>query len=369
MHERDEWVEVALEDFAGEDEARARRAFDRLKQQFHDQSCRYASSLKGDDQDEAVQEAWVRIWLARRRFKSQGVPAWLSYLKLTVTRCAIDIIKQRLREVPQGDEPSESDRSTLEVLEDALDDPTALAEAIGETWFGYDKAVSQLERNKRVLAVRLRLLHGKSLQEIRSVLRDKEAAITDGKLEMWVKDKPVLRDLSFRLIFHNRHELAAAILGCRRCPFGTEIQALYRMSAKPESAGNPPASWTWPEVACIIERYAYQFLIERVKSRTDMDFTLIAVRCRQRYPFMKCMKVLKGVLKTDSDILGEIDLWKRLAFEYWYQEQIKQKEIMERLEEPAMEGGYRLTAGSLNVWFGNRRLLDQLLKTILTRGK
>jgi len=363
VREWEEWVEPALDDFAGDDERRAQRAFERLRDAFYADSCRYASSLKTDDQDEAVQEAWVRIWMARERFKPQGPAAFLAYLKLTVTRCALDIIRRKRREV-ETDEPI-PEREFWGLIQELIDDPEVLEMAIGETWFKYSPQLTQLERNKRVLAVRLRMLHKKTLQQVRNVLREPEASAATETLEAWCQDLPVLRDLSYRVVFHNGKELAAAILGARRDPAGRDLEPLYQGAILKK--GEPPSPWTWPEVASIIERYAFGLAADHVEKRNGFPFAPIGVRCLPLYPFTKCMKVLARTLGENRVVLGEIDLWKRLAFQYWYGEEITQKEIMERLEEPAMEGGYRLTAGTLNVWFGNRRLLDQLQKNLQKR--
>jgi hypothetical protein len=86
-------------------------------------------------------------------------------------------------------------------------------------------------------------------------------------------------------------------------------------------------------------------------------------KCRERLPFRRiAAKVSDGLRSSRApfDPLRSPGLWKRLAFQYHTFHELPHKQILERTEPAAHEGGFVLTAGMLNVWLSNGRLFQQL---------
>jgi hypothetical protein len=86
--------------------------------------------------------------------------------------------------------------------------------------------------------------------------------------------------------------------------------------------------------------------------------------CVGRFPFLIRARELKKKLRScglETRLLSSMDLWRRLAFQYYAADALPHRHILERTSEPAEISGYGLNAGILNAWLSNRRILAQLV--------
>lgn len=364
MEGREVEIEIALDRLVSPDDEIAKRGFDALYEICLPVTIRWAGlSLKGDYRDEAVQMAWIKVWNARKTYVPRGCSAWKGYLFRVVRTAVVDVSTSREKPLTEIDFACLGIED-MELLFDFLD-ARLFEKAIGEVWCGYPARLSQADRLKRVLAAKMVLIQKKPLVDVRrTVLPGLPAPEADKRIEAWVQDPAVLGDLAFRILHLDAKGLTSVILGI---PLSDLISTMQKAITCQE--GEPPAGWTWSEVAAVCQRYFMNRPVDEIEKDLSCSFQPIGDRCRGVFPFQSRMKALKRTFGEQAEVLAKPGLWKRIAFICWFQEFLRQKDILERYEGAAMEGGYKgLTASNLNVWFGNRRLINELLRHMKEQG-
>ena len=350
----------ALERLPAANEKIARQAFDRVAPECRDLLHRYFRfdcAVRSESQrEDLIQTVLTRLWTARMAFTPQGVSAWRGYVRQTARRCYIDFIRVRaLASLPEGfDRAAETDEERplmdalfAAVLSDRLFD---LADSV---LFQEEASLSEEERNRRLLAAQLFYCDGESWESVARVLSDTmpfAPPIQRVELDRWLSDPAIIRRVAFHCLYYNNAALAAFLLNHET------------MQKK----------WTPLQAQVIQWRYHYALSEEQIEARADCPMTkdelrALGDRCAPLFPFEEAMNEIKRRfaargLSRYLQALSTNALWQRLAFQYRFADDLSHRDILERTLPAARIAEFALTAGMLNVWLSNGRLLHRIAR-------
>ena len=383
----------ALEAFTGPDEDRARESFGSLCEsgrRFLRAYLRHKCD-RDDLIEDAIQDAFVKIWRLRASFTNHGIPAWYAYLKRVGDTCYTDIMRG---EPPSGvDQPDPADKAPprermeldkiMETLLAAIQ-AGQLAHLADVLWLDLDPVLPEDTHVRQLLAAQLIYLDGAPWQEVLDMLGASppgEDPLTRETLDAWLAHPGVLRYLAYNELYYANDRLAGYLFGQEGTPSET-LDMLMRQAFGPYPAGEAPGGWNWSEVAVILWRYRNALLIEQIAQRSDCPLTRqhitdLLVRTGARLPFSKKMADLLARLGRAPGVparaaLGAPGLWRRLAFQYWYADDLPHRDIQERTQPAAEQVSNNVTLAQLNGWLSQGRLVGQLAlysATLLGRGE
>jgi DNA-directed RNA polymerase specialized sigma24 family protein len=353
--------ELALERFTGPNEADWVRGFDALREICDPMLRRYiAGAFKTLDPDEISVVTWTKIWQARATHESKGPGGFVVYLRTVGRNVALDYLRKNPPTTPFEEDAifwddADLDADLLELLE-------------GDAWMGYSKDISLADRRRRLVAARLFLIHKKPWEQVcRLVFQRTPTSRERAELEAWVEEEAVIRDLAYHRIRLSNDKLAMLLIGDK-----VDSKAAFREAECRPTDEKNPGGWLWKEVPMILRRYRHAEPIDRIASlgaMTSAELEDLFDRCRAKFPFINRVKQMQSLLESRASLLGGLGLWYRIAFAGGFRDGLSQKDILERYEGAAAAAGYGLTSASLNVWFGNHRLTDQLKKAYREREK
>ncbi|HLV79281.1 MAG TPA: sigma-70 family RNA polymerase sigma factor [Chthonomonadaceae bacterium] len=380
----------ALEAFTGPDEDRARTAYGSLCEsgrRFLRAYLRDRLRYRCDSQElieDAIQDAFVKIWRLRAGFADQGVAAWYAYLKRVADSCCADLLRGRKPDIPlpvfREEEAPRSDPDPLDEILEALMaalQAGQLAHQADILWLELDPALSEDTHVRQLLAAQLVYLDGAPWQEAVDVLgapAPGEDPLTRETLDAWLAHHGVLRYLAYSELYYANDRLAGALLGWdEEVPSGA-LDEVMRQALSPTPSEVAPGGWAWPEVAVILWRYRNALLVEQIVQRSDCPLTRqeiinLLVRTGANLPFGKKMADLLAALARAPGVrareaLGAPGLWKRLAFQYCYTDDLPHRDIQERTQPAAERAGYTVTLAALNGWLSQGRLIRQLARHV-----
>jgi DNA-directed RNA polymerase specialized sigma24 family protein len=364
-----------LAGFASADDVRAARAFEGLavltRRGLH-------SYLRGrlhsqEAREDVIQEVLRRIWIRRGQFENQGTAAWWSLVRLVAEQCRVDLVRKigaeiawdeyELAEIPSGE------LVVMEALLEDLDDRQALYRAADELWLGFDPALSERDRARRVLAAHLFFSKRLGWDQICDLLNrnSRDAPVTRAQLDGWLIAASTIRALAFRSLYRDNTRLTCHLLGLGDDDPG-ELLQIARMAASGDQTQPPPAGWTWDEVRIILWRYREAERHDRILAKerctlNKQELKLLLDRCVGMFPFLGNMEQLISDLSRWPEARKELaaaGVWQRLVFEYYGQDSPNHQDIFDRTAAPAALAPYHLTLGMLNVWLSNGRLAAKL---------
>ncbi|AIE85866.1 sigma-70 family RNA polymerase sigma factor [Fimbriimonas ginsengisoli] len=300
--------------------------------------------ISGDDLDDVKAGTITNIWKARGglTFRSEG--EWWRYVFTTAKRLTL----AKLKEPKPG--PLETDISEAEaaVVDIVVRHRDRLYQAADELWLGRAPGVDESEWRKRILAVQFFYLHGLPWDAVAEIagLKPSDRA----QLDAWLLQVCNLLGTAFTILCLPNAKLVEMLL---------------------ESSGQ---NWTEAERRIVALRYGNGLRTEKIlQMEPSLSGALVEEtvrRCREFLPFTASALEMRDAFSKvprQEAAFSAPDLWKRLVFQYCYQFELPQKQIMERTEPPAGVFGYRLTEGTLNMWTSGERLSGQLAK-YLKRG-
>lgn len=354
----DDWTHRAdLAAFVGEDDARARAAFDRLSPtcrpflaRYLYRTCGVTDAARRDDLEQTI---LLRVWGARRNFQPRGRDAWFGYIRQAAYRCFLDDCRRRhAPTLPAAEEVEripDRELGVAEVVLSALD--AGELDALADQTLLDDHTPLDLDGSTRgLLAAQLFYLDGEGWEDVANLLTmtDPTRPVTRERLDDWLTDPRVIRRLAFRQVYWENRRLAR-----------------YLLDAARESGEQDNA------IAAVIDwRYRYGLLPEQIRQRNDCQLPvekLMATldRCVARLPFTTVMeeflaRLRRGGTERLTKWLASNHLWQRLAFAYRYADHLMHRDILDRCQPPAKVAGFDLNAGHLNVWLANARLLARI---------
>ncbi len=191
-------------------------------------------------------------------------------------------------------------------------------------------------------------------------------------LDEWLGSKPVLRELSYVCFYRKNDDLIGHLLRPVRPLTSAEVSDWYKAAL--EQTLEPPDGWHWNEVLTAILKYRNGLSESKISQSTGLAMTCVEgalEKCRSRLPFADEAKALGRSLRSGHapiNPLKEPGTWKRLVFQFSVANELPQRHILECLGPPAAISGYSITAGMLNVWLSNGRLLAQLATYLSKRS-
>jgi hypothetical protein len=255
-----------------------------------------------------------------------------------------------------------------------VDGPQRLLDHADTLWLGLDPALSRAVHRRQVLAAQLCYLHQTPRSEILELLPSSpgEAPLTRAALDAWLSDEGVIRALAYHELFYSNDRLAWHLLGHTDPVQPHALDVLSALAGGRECDGGEGVT---PEISIILWRYRYGLKPEEILRRKDcpcdsQELDTLLASLGRRLPFTNRMvdllTRLTPTLGTERTLtlLGTPGLWQRLAFQYYYGEDLTLHEVCERLVGPAQQVGYGIHSANLNVWLSGKqaRLISRLVK-------
>lgn len=352
--------EALLRNFVNTDDKRAQVAFDQLCSCLRPRLATYlrmrCRCRDAQTCEDLVQETFLRLWNERNRFLAYSFAALIGYLQTVARRVYLDYLREEKR-LPDGQ--GTSDYGELEQIpqeERSLIEQILLLHEAGWLLEQVDTALLSLpdlpprERQRRLLAAQLFYLDNEPWESVLRFLNPSALpgeTVTRSLLDEWLSDLPTLRLLAFRALYWDGAALVAHILN------------------------HAKAIWTEQERQIITWRFGQALRLDQILSRTDLpllpqQIPIICDRSLSFFPFESLMITLRNRLITvvGLDPLTHRDLYQRLAFEYGFRDELAQRDILDRIAPAGKIVDYVVTPGMLNVWFGNRRLLEKVIRVL-----
>jgi DNA-directed RNA polymerase specialized sigma24 family protein len=319
-----------------------------------------------DDRVDVIREVQLRVWRSRDTYEYCGVAAWWRFIKRIADNCAVDLIRARgpetqiedpiLAEIPEGEV-----WMIAEVVVH-LDERRSLYDAADELWLG----PKTTDHHAKLLVAKLLYVDQMPWEQVLRMLQG-VVELNRAKFDEWASDPCTLRHLTYEQLYYSNDKLCEHLLGVE--PAVTPLDRIARRCGSGEYCDNPPGGWSWPEVCVILYRFRYAMLIEQVArlrncSLSEAQIREVTERCVATFPFKAAMQHLLAATAGPSRIqtvLAAPGTWQRLVFQYSTADDLPQRDIHDRTSPAAALAGYKLTAGMLNVWLSNRRLLRRLV--------
>lgn len=329
------------------------------------------------DREDVVQEALVRLWKHRERYRFEGVAAWYALARRIAESCRIDLLRSQARapttELPPDDIADPEYRALdelLAALEHSLVTGRIRLEA-DRVFLDLADSATEEECRRQLLAMKLFYVDRVPWEDVLALLnlsRPAEAIVTREELDGWLADPALVRLLASRELYCTSEELAAWLLGVDAPGALSDW-----MCGGSGSSGTGMREGNDPDTFVTLCRIRHRMSVDQILSRSDCPvngeaLSGICDRLEARFPFVQWMLDLLHKLQPHpveaSAVLSGPGLWQRLAFEYWYFDQLSQKDLLAQVRPPAEEVGYAINAGVLNVWLSGGRLLRRVAKRL-----
>jgi DNA-directed RNA polymerase specialized sigma24 family protein len=386
----DNEINELLNRFCGADEEDAKSAFCEL-----DNSCRpilirrlLRTGTPLADAKDAAQHSFYGFWLSRPTFRNDGAVKWRRFIYLAASRYVID---RRRSEANHPSEPFTDfvvppDEKTLVDLLQAAALSRRLSSCANQLFLGLDPNLPHDEHDRQLISAQLYYEDGESLQNILDVL---QCSPTSGEpigmhtLRTWLRDEGVLQYLAFQSLYYENGLLAAAMLCTDREIEQDRLDALTRdiLARRPHELA--VCDITWMQAGIAIWHYRHEKsavqivrLIEDAVSCGDAidewkvdicEVEVILQRVADRLPFRKRILRLLNQIRLRSNVDMRVPLkrnkvWQRLAFQYYYHDDIGPTAILERIDPAAREVPVSISADKVSIWTSGRQLQSSVLK-------
>lgn len=370
--------EEAFRQLVDSDEPAAHRAFDHLYKSYHSFA---QSALRGqfsacnaNDLEDVTQRAFFNLWQNRRQITVVSLPDWRGLLRTTLRNCYIDMVRARRSPPPEILPPVPPPGPGPIVQEEDL---RLLGRAANACWLGLPLSTPEREHNRRLLAAQLFYQEEASVEEILDILNRRRFGahpLSHTTVADWLDDPAVLRHLAYTSLYYSPLALTLHLLDL---PDETQAGVLDAMiaGATPEAALPLRPDWTPQEVHAILWRYYRNAFAQREPGIPQSELSVAEqeqffVICNTFFPFYGIMKeVINFVNGRIEEICGTAHpgLWRRLAFQYRYLDDLAHRDIEERIEPASQQVGVRVSQIVLQGWLSSGRLLKALEKTMAGR--
>lgn len=288
---------------------------------------------------------YSKIWNGRRSFKFSGLGGWWFYLQRIVDSCLIDL-NDRNNKQPETVELTDQDVAVGDELDGAWETLLSMRKLADRRWIGVPAKWSEKQRYRALLAAQLHYLEHLPYQEILDAVGT-NSSIDRKKLDALLVMPHVLRDLAFHEIY----------ISCQ------DLEPLVRASASKRIELNESHEYVlkyWIKFGM-----SKRMISERLGRSFDFSaFQDAVVELGPFFPFADITRSLMACLGSSSASRQEVlrPVWKRLAFEYKYFDDLSTAHLLERIGSAAEVLGERITLGVLNGWIDNKRLLTELIQ-------
>jgi DNA-directed RNA polymerase specialized sigma24 family protein len=361
-----DWSETYSNDFrrlADPDENLAREAFSRLWEATVDRLKRRVRRYGLSEQicEDIAQTTGVRLWNGRLNCDIPNGGAWWSLVCQVAKNLAIDHRRKHRvvpSELPEGDIP-DGDWPYIHNVFVYSRQYDMLVELADRVWLGAME--SGVDPKLAVLAAQYFYLHGTDVTTIASMLGIPNV----GDLERWLTSTPVLLRMAFRELAWENDKLAGRVLSNGKPYRSRELDELMRRAYANQEP--PPDGWAWEEILVAMWHIRNGLVDDRILSQDrchlgESDLQEFLKRLSERYPFSEAAMRLTHLLRSSATAgcLRKKEIWRRVAFQYFYLQRLPYAHILERAAPPAAILGNPLTHSTLTGWIGGNRLVTQL---------
>ena len=378
--------EKAVELFRDPNPANAQKGFDYLYEHYRlylTQSFQRDTRRKFEDCQDIAQDVFVKAWNKRSQFTGQGFPAWWAWIRTAAKRRLIDIIRAEGGldpiEWPDDDQIPAEERDFLTdiALAAHLD---ILYQKVNMLWLGLDSNLTLEQHQRQLLVAQRYYLDGETEQEILADLPPMpgERPLTQKELRAWLVSPSVLRHLAYQTLYFDNDRMVNWMLGKEDSPLTTaEIAKLLQKVIATPTNEKLLEEWTTAEIAILLWRYwenqpsltlhkNKQALLEKWGYDAEkVSQTLVSFEANS--PSYRCMQILLSALSQEASVhahqlYNNSLLWERLIFQYYYHDELPQKDMLDRTQPAAREVGFHLAEDQVNSWTSGKRLFKKLLK-------
>jgi len=372
-------LRTALDLFSSPDDEQAQEAFSYLCP--HARKYLYVC-LKDrvkplDAIQDVTQETLVRTWKAHKRFRNEGPTAFFSFLKVTATRCWLDMQETQSLDVDMNKDVGEvrnEDCSQPDDIDWLIEiifrdgDPLFFFHAATILFCGLDPLQPKAFHERQLLAAQLYYLDNASVDQMMRLLPGPPGNKGVGYDEVceWLTNPGVHRYLAYVELFLTNEDLAKCLLQ----PMAESSGPTEHKSCPNDGNRAKSSEWTPEESLILLWRYRYGMTQQEILQRTDCPLSedklkALCDRSTAYFPFSSTMEMLLRCLERETGSeaaqpFRSAGLWQRLAFQYRYHERLNHNDIRERSQPAASPAGYTVKPENLNAWLSNRRLLTRL---------
>lgn len=325
-----------LNDFVGQDEVRAKRAFDKISPRIKAFIKAYLTSfqLGADLKEDVVGTALSRLWSNRQKIEIRRLSEWWQYVRTAARNAAIDMLpREQAMEIFDDLLPQEMADINAEI--EALSRSKQLYKAANQLWLGCHDNEQKILR--RLLIMQLFYLDGKDWTQVANAAGIAERTHLDSILE----SKESLSVFAYAELYESGERLVDHI--------------------KRE----------WPDceshvIPIVRLRYLYGFSHQKIAQLLGhQDLSIVEatlILSLQKLPFCTRMERILELMHPQKAILKEQGICKRLCFQYAMSpaQSYPQNLIWELVGPPSEIAGCKFNPGILNMWLSGGRLLKEL---------
>lgn len=368
-----------LEQFTSRDEKSAQAAFNRLAEGSRGflRSCLRKFGLRDEEAiADIAQNSLLRVWDYRARYQVRDVSAWYGWLKRIARNCYVDW----MRRLPCEPRVEDTDAGAIFLATSDWVEPGLLYDQANVEFLGLNETLSPETHERQLLAAQFYYVEGLSVERARRLLGPgppDEPPLTAERLEEWLTDPGVLRLLAYQTFYYSNDRLAGFLLNLPEPMEPEALDTLRDRAAAAASEPPPEIGWTWEEVKVLLWRYRHGLSVEKILNREDWGphnregLEALLLESTRRFPFEKERERLLDCLGARGcEALRTAQLWQRLAFQYYFYDDLSFADVRERLE-PAARGLHEFQKNSLHSWLYNGLLLKRLAKRVkrILRGE
>ena len=352
-----ESVEITdLDALRGEDESRAKEAFDRLWARARPAVLRVIArqNFVGAEAADVAQDAALRLWRRRRDLRAEALSGWIVLACRTGQRLALNRLARgrAFESLPDEYESSLPGSAFLDAILDEEDRSRAYA-AADRLWLGVPVSVEADEVPIASAALRLVLAQGIDGARAATMFGHRGTS-----LDRWLDDPALVARAAFGALCWPGVDLAAHVLRLGDPRRHSDLDAA--LAGLGSFEGWSPSE---AQAVCLREIHGMgaEAIARLVPALGSSEAQATISRSVQRYPFREQARDFVSVLGAKR--LPGVGLWKRVALEYAAQG-LGRDHLLQRAAPPAGEMGIALTPTTLDNWLGHGRLLEGLAAEI-----
>ncbi len=368
-----------LKRFCGPNEEEARSALSCLEPSARLYLQKVLGSIQSPNtREDLIQEALVKAWDKRNRFKSYQRKAWFGWVATIARNLVADQVRSKPSklEEPISDNEVESGPSFVDhfINELTAEELFALAD---EIWLNLDPACIPEHRNRCLLAIQLYYFEGWQLEEVLDHFTDvysDNRLITRADIDTWLENPANLRLAAYHELLFPPDRLTIHLLDL---PTGTSRHDLDDLLLNSETRNvvceQANSRWTdlnfeailWLYFRCATVNETVNCMNNRISAEEIED---LRVRSKYHYPFIdQCRKICRWLDTVDisgsspENLIGEKSrIWERLTFEYRYRYSLPGSDVYDRVSPTADVLKYSISSDTINSWTSGGRLLNRL---------
>lgn len=353
--EKEDWTHRNFANLSGDDENRAREAFESLCESSRAAGFRMLSrsGIRDADAEDLIQSAFAELWSLRKTLSASTPGAWYALVRRSLSWQISKRIQKREREKAVSEQLIPDDELPyLDEMVFASEDRRRLYAAADDLWLG------EVENDlvMGIAAARLILVEGLGKDDVTAMFD-----VSEDVVGRWLRQEALLTRAAYLGLFWPVDQLAGYVL-CPERPLTTA--QLNQLTTSDEAA--ELSGWTLTEARIVCWRLR-NGLTKRDIVRTSagtLDLNSVEAALRKLHAALPLVEIARSVRKSLTDVgqsraLTMPGIWKRLAFQYALHD-LPNSQIVDLVGPPASVGSFIIDAAKLNRWVTSGLLFSQL---------